>query len=172
MGPLEMFYSWQAMLVAGIAWMITQFVKTAIDIHTGHGVIQKQTSVPPPDPEIVPGPETKDDKAVTYRDPAKPATVQVKAAVGRDVRRDTPIMNRIVLPIVPVLVGALIAAIVPVHPEVLTAYVDSKVQGVWQGAGIYAMWGAICGQFSSYIFDKISKGIEGFRVPTRQAEGG
>lgn len=175
MGPLEMIYSWQAMLVACIAWMVTQFVKTAIDIHAGHSVIQKQSMLPPA-PEsatataevpggtvsvtVVAAPDN-----VTYRDSAKPVPIQAKAQVGREARRDAPILNRIVLPVVPVLVAALIGAFIPVHPEVLQTYVESKIHIWWQADLVYAMWGAVCGQFSSYIFDKVSKGVEAFRLP-------
>ena len=123
MGPIEVLYCWQSLLCALTAGGATQLVKTVIDIWWGHVA------------------------------PAATPTVKDKMNTGRDLRQNTVIVNRLVLPMVPVLVGAIYSIVVPARPDTLTAYVAAHVAG-WTGYLIYAAWGAACGQFSDYVVSK------------------
>jgi hypothetical protein len=85
MNPIEILYSWQALLVAITASGLTQLIKTIYDISKGRQVLKK-ISTPPPAPT---------EKPVGYRDSAKPA------AVGKEVRQSNVWLNRVVLPVIP-----------------------------------------------------------------------
>lgn len=124
MGPIEVLYCWQSILCALTAGGATQLVKTVVDIWWGHVA------------------------------PAATPTVKDKLNTGRDLRQRTIVVNRLVLPMVPVLVGSIYAIVVPARPDTLTAYVAAHVAG-WTGYLIYAAWGAACGQFSDYIVSKV-----------------
>ena len=128
MNPIEILYSWQAVLVACAATGLTQLVKVIIDVRRGHA------------------------------DPTPTPTVRDMAKVGKDLREGDEILNRIVLPSLPILFGVLTAVIVPARPDPITSYVtDHHVAGI--GAYlIFAAWGAACGQFADYIFVKV-KGV-------------
>lgn len=134
MNPIEILYSWQALLVAITASGLTQLIKTIYDISKGRQVLKK-TSTPPPAPTEKP-------------DPVKPA------AIGKEVRQSNVWLNRIVLPTIPIVIGALIGAFIPLRPEVLIEYVEGHVDGWYTQAFVYSIWGAACGQFADYTFSK------------------
>ena len=79
--------------------------------------------------------------------------VGVKMAAGRTLRQNTVVINRLILPMTPVLVGAIYAVVVPARPDPLTSYIAAHVHG-WTSYLIYAAWGASCGQFSDYVVSK------------------
>lgn len=141
MGPLESIFCWQALLIAITAAGVTQLVKTLIDITWG-------TQAPDPTP-----------------------TLAAAKKVGADLRRQTLILNRVVLPMTPIFAGFLFAAIVPMHPENLIEYVTTHNIVWWQAALIYGSWGAACGQFSDYGVSKV-KDFLGARTDakTRRSE--
>lgn len=140
MNPIEILYSWQALLVAITASGLTQLIKTIYDISKGRQVLKK-TSTPPPAPT---------EKPVGYRDSAKPKP----AAIGKEVRQSNVWLNRVVLPVIPIVIGALIGGFVPLRPEVLIEYVEGHVDGWYTQAFVYSIWGAACGQFADYTFSK------------------
>lgn len=74
---------------------------------------------------------------------------------ANEARRDSLVINQLVLPSCPVVFGALVAVALPMHPEVMTAYVKAHHLATWQALSGYAAWGAACGQFSDYIFTKV-----------------
>lgn len=124
--PLELLYSWQAMLVAVAATGITQLVKTLIDVLWG-----RSTS---------------------------PANVAESAKAGAEARKRGILINRFILPMTPIFVGAFMAMVVPIRPDPVIAYVVTHgISGVGKFM-VYAAWGAACGQFASHLFDKI-KGL-------------
>jgi hypothetical protein len=124
--PLELLYSWQAMLVAIAATGITQLVKTILDVLYGRG--------------------------------SSPANLVESAKAGAATRKRTLLINRFVLPMTPIVVGAVMAMVVPVRPDPVLAYVATHgITGVGKFM-VYAAWGAACGQFASHLFDKI-KGL-------------
>ena len=129
MNPLELLYSWQALLIAIAATGITQLVKTIIDIAWGH----KDTE---------PTPTMKDAKRV-----------------GEALRKRNLIINRLVLPMTPIWTGALMAILVPIRPEAVMEYVTSQnIEGVGRLL-VFAAWGAACGQFADYGFNKVKAAL-------------
>lgn len=138
--PVEILYSWQAVLVALMTAGLTQLIKTLLDIYGGLKAAEETPTV---------------------RDMAK---------VGKEVRKRNLLLNRVILPAIPLVIGALIGAFVPLRPEVIIEYVEAHVQGLWQGI-VYGAWGAACGLFADYLVTKIRdlyQGAVASRV--RQAE--
>lgn len=108
--PIEIFYCWQALVVALMVYMLTQLVKVAL-----------------------------------------PLIVTPKTEKGKT------ILKRVVMPSIPPLLGFLGSALLPLHPEVLMAYVSTNIHNWAEGALIYGAWGAAVGQFADYIYSKVSK---------------
>lgn len=75
--------------------------------------------------------------------------------IGRELRQESLVLNRIVMPMVPIIVGAVFAAIIPLRPEFIVEYVTTHVSNPWLAALCYAVWGGACGQFSSHTYDKV-----------------
>lgn len=150
MNPIEILYSWQAVLVAVAATGITQLVKTVIDIWWGSRAIKKG-SIPPPPPAKGEGPYR------TASPPPKPR------AVGVDLRKRSVIVNRLILPMTPIVVGALFAILVPARPDVINTYVETHEVG-WTKYLIFAAWGAACGQFADYLWSKVKSTFDTMRA--------
>lgn len=125
--PLELVYSWQALLVAVAASGLTQLVKTSLDVYWG-----QKSEVETP----------------TYRDAAR---------VGADLRRKKLILNRLVFPALTTTLGACVAVLLPVLPEALLRYMEAQEISGWGEYGLRALWGAACGQFASYLFDRVKE---------------
>lgn len=120
--PLEIFYCWQALLLALVVYMLTQLVKTTL-----------------------------------------PFIVNVKSIKAK------AIIKRVVMPAVPPLLGFICGALIPLHPEVLNAYVHESINGNWiQNALIFGGWGAAVGQFADYVYSKISKLIGDMNIARPQ----
>jgi hypothetical protein len=131
MNPLELLYSWQALLIAIAATGITQLVKTVIDIAWGR------------------------------KDVESPSTVKDAKRAGEILRKRNLIINRLVLPMTPIWTGALMAALIPIRPEAIITYITE--QNI-EGAGrllVFAAWGAACGQFADYGFNKVKAVLQG-----------
>ncbi len=134
MGPVfDILFCWQAVLVALACSGITHLIKTVVDVVWGKA-LNKRASLPPGvDPKTA-------------------------AELGKTVRQSKVIVNRLVFPMVPIVVGMVFAVVVPLWPEALSAYVKDHVTDAaghwWQVAAVRASWGAACGQFSDYIFSK------------------
>lgn len=137
MNPIEILWCWQALLVALVAAGMTQFVKTAVDIFWGKVAPETTTSL-------------KD-----------------MAEIGKGRRKANIALNRLIFPSLPVQIGALLAALAPIRPDVLTEFVAKNPAG-WNNYIIYAAWGATCGMFSSYVFDK-AKALLGDAMKGRAA---
>ena len=125
MNPLDLLYSWHGILIACAVIGITQFVKTVFDIVWG-----------------------KVDDTPT------PTMIDAKK-VGEVRRKRNIIINRIILPATPIVAGAILSILIPVHPEILITYINEHVSQGWQHYTIYAGWGAAVGQFSDYTFSKV-----------------
>lgn len=129
MGPLELLYSWQALLIAVAATGVTQLVKTILDVVWGH--IDAQ-----PTP-----------------------TMKAKQATGAELRRRSIILNRFVMPMTPILTGAVMAMVVPARPDALLEYITTHHIAGTGAMLIYASWGAACGQFADYGFSKVKSAL-------------
>lgn len=128
MGPLELIYSWQALLVAMCASGTTQFFKTIVDVLRG----------------------VKEDDD---------GTLSTWEYLGRQARKDTIVLNRIVFPTMVVLLGAAWAMVIPARPEVLHTYIAEYKLNWHETYVVYGAWGAFCGQFADYLFTKAKEVI-------------
>jgi len=134
--PIDILYSWQAILVACAATGLTQFTKVAIDLVRG------------------------------YLHPSSGKTMADMAKMGRELRKGTSLANRLIdklmLPALPILYGRACACIVPARPDAIIEYASShQISGV----GLYAIvaaWGAACGQFADYLFSRAKDAVELF----------
>jgi hypothetical protein len=107
--PLEILFSWQALLVAITVAGLVRFIKAIID-----------------------------------------------AVKGSEWRKARKWIELFLLPSLAVFLGALTAVIVPLHPDVMTEYLDKVPEAQqWAIPAVYALWGAACGQFSSYTYDRV-----------------
>ena len=130
MNPIDVFYSWQSLLLAVAVSGIVQAVKTGIDTVYG-------TS------------------------PARQSAPGVKAHhVGKELRKSNALITRGLLPLLPILIGALLAVLVPLRPDILTNYAEDKSGGSRDWT-IYALWGAAIGQFADYIYQQIKRNLPG-----------
>ena len=79
---------------------------------------------------------------------------------GTEKRKLNPWLSRVALPVVPLVLGFLYGAFVPFRPDTIEEYVATHEASsmVWVGG----MFGIVIGQFSDYIYTKISKGVKGF----------
>ena len=150
--PLEILFSWQAILVAIGAAGLTQLVKTIYDVRKGQAV---SASLPPPAPVKTDG--TVPVEVATYRE--APKTIRAAAKVGKKSR--SILIDRFVLPMAPIVFGACLAMLIPARPDPIMDYV--KLHEIGKSALlIYAAWGAVCGQFADYIFVKVKKKLDEF----------
>lgn len=124
MGPIDILYCWEALLCAATCTGMTQLVKTIIDVATGNAA---EAATP---------------------------TVKDMVKVGKALRQRNIIVNRFVLPMTPIAVGALYALLVPARPAAILEYVAEHNIG-WTAYLVYAAWGASCGQFADYIWTKV-----------------
>jgi hypothetical protein len=86
-----------------------------------------------------------------------------KGKTGKELRAEVALLDKLVLPLVPLIAGALIAAFVPVRPEALTQYVTQHGHG---SKLAYAMWGAVVGQFSDYLYQRVKRLLPGDALRT------
>lgn len=78
--------------------------------------------------------------------------------VGDDLRRETVFINTILMPALPLVFGALGAWVLP-HPEEMILYMKTHTMPMWKMHAAYAVWGAMCGQFSGWLFDRLRSTI-------------
>jgi len=81
---------------------------------------------------------------------------------GKAKRRRRVIFNRLILPAVPVSIGVLLGALLPIRPVMLMEFVNEYVTG-FSATVVYGAYGAIMGQFSDYGYSKVKSFIEDFR---------
>jgi len=74
--------------------------------------------------------------------------------IGDEIRRETVFINTILLPALPLVFGAFGAWALP-HPEEMIEYMRTHALPVWKQHAAYAVWGAMCGQFSGWLFDRL-----------------
>lgn len=75
---------------------------------------------------------------------------------GRAVRQRKLFAHRVVMPLMPIVLGALGGALVPMHPEALTDYLTAhNVVGFRFYISLAAYGGAV-GQFSDYVWHRYS----------------
>lgn len=118
LGPLEVLYCWQSILLAiGVA-TATHGVKALLDVLVG----------------------------------------------GKEMRKKRIVINRLVLPATPIVLGAAGAVIVPLHPEALIAYIQLHSLVGMKAVLVNAGYGAAVGQFADYVWHRFS----GFKADMSQ----
>ncbi len=70
--------------------------------------------------------------------------------------------KRVVLVILPPILGFIGSAFVPIHPEILISYVAEHANSKFDSMMIYGAWGAAVGQFADYLYSKIKKFINDY----------
>lgn len=154
-GPLEILYSPQALVCAVIATIITQAFKALMDVAWGRAIERATADMGPAAP--LPPPKQGPYRSLT----------EIKA-IGKQQRAPHWVLNQLLLPVVPVAVGIVYAWVVPYRPESLEAYmVNHHLVGTawWLVVGA---WGAVCGQFSVFVFDRAKNLINGFVSQNRE----
>lgn len=76
---------------------------------------------------------------------------------AKELRKDNVWLTRLVLPLIPILVGALYAMAVPLRPEVLVEYAQAHIEGRLPEVLAFAAWGAACGQFATMTHEKLKR---------------
>lgn len=66
------------------------------------------------------------------------------------------ILQRVVLPAVPLVVGALLAPVLPMYPDVLHDYIATHAFTGFNKVAVLAAYGLCVGQFSAYLWDRYS----------------
>jgi len=105
LGPLQILYSWQSVLLAVVITSITHGVKASIDVYMG----------------------------------------------GTDLRKQKRWMRKLVLPAIPLSVGAVLGMLVPLKPDVLMEYVATHHVSPYL---IGATYGIAIGQFADYLYTR------------------
>jgi hypothetical protein len=98
-GPLEILFSWQALLVVSGAVGLTQLVKTVYDVRMGQA------------------------------SPIDTPTLRTAAKVGKALRKGNVWMDRFVLPMCPIVFGACLAMLIPARPDPVVDYVKAHEIG-------------------------------------------
>lgn len=75
---------------------------------------------------------------------------------GKQVRKKKLIITKLILPATPVLLGALGAVFIPLHPEALTAYMAARELTGLKASIALAAYGGAVGQFSDYLYARLS----------------
>lgn len=96
---------------------------------------------------------------------AKTAVDIAYKKAGKD-RKENVWITRFLLPMVPPVSGAIIAALIPLHPDSLLAYVEAN-GAEWSKVNelsVFAAWGAACGQLSDYLYSKVKAAVQAVKV--------
>lgn len=75
---------------------------------------------------------------------------------GKEARRRKIFINRIVLPATPIIIGSLVAVLVPLHPEALLTYITEHALVGSKKIAIMIAYGSCLGQFSDYVWHRFS----------------
>jgi hypothetical protein len=78
------------------------------------------------------------------------------------------VLKRLLLPLVPPLVGFLYGIAIPLHPDALVAYLASARPE--HGTLILGAWGVAVGQFADYLYSKITDALRQKRTEVDSGE--
>ena len=81
-----------------------------------------------------------------------------KGGDGKAIRQGSRLLDGVVLPLFPLVLGASFGAFVPFHPDSLVAYVSKSHES---SVAVYALWGTAVGQFADYLYQRVRKVISG-----------
>lgn len=85
--------------------------------------------------------------------------VTLDLAVGKERRKLNPWLTRVLLPLVPLALGALYGAFVPFRPAALLNYAAEHDVSIY---AIGTAYGVVVGQFSDYVYTKIKSSMKAF----------
>lgn len=161
MNPIDLLYSWQALVVATIVYSLTQGIKVGLDILLAPRDGERPTPVPTGD--TAPPPQTGrlgplPVAAARLVEPVKRVADTQKQ--GRKRRKEMPWLDRFVLPGVPLALGVVVACLIPIRPDALNTYVEAKHLVGAAAYSVYGAWGASVGQFADYLFSKAKRAME------------
>lgn len=74
--------------------------------------------------------------------------------VGGEAARDARPWLRWVLKVLPPIVGALVAAVVPVRPAVIIEYAKDQDLSIWGMRAVYGGWGLVLGTFATTAYSR------------------
>ncbi len=134
MNPFDLLLSWQAILHIALVIALTQGFKALFDYKLG-----KNETV----------------EFLGFR---------ATRATGADMRRAHPIAGQVFMTAVPLLLGILLALVLPARPQVLETFVALRYVPKLVS---YAAWGAIIGAAAEYLFDRFHE----FRRASRTRMG-
>lgn len=148
--PIALMYSWQALLVAIACVGITKLVKTTIEtVYLSRA--GKLTA--------------KDEDAIRkqlvdqgYEGHTFLSRRLSDRELAHAMRKGNVVITRFVLPMVPIVVGVLIASFIPVWPDPLREAVADM--DWWSARGVVGLWGGACGQFADYLFSKAKAALK------------
>jgi hypothetical protein len=83
---------------------------------------------------------------------------------GKEERQKRLFFNSLVLPATPILLGALLAVVIPLWPEMLIEYLKTHAIEGWKAKAAYAGYGAAVGQFADYVWCRYSSVLDGVRA--------
>lgn len=89
---------------------------------------------------------------------------------GKDARQERMFFNSLVLPATPILLGAVAGMFIPLWPDVLGDYLKAHALVGWHAKMVLAAYGAVVGQFSSYVWDRYSSIAEGMKAKAEAAQ--
>jgi hypothetical protein len=82
---------------------------------------------------------------------------------GKEKRKEVRWVTEVLLPLMPLFIGALGAILVPLHPDTLTTYITAHTNvKPWVAFGA---WGAAVGQFSDYLYQRARSVMEALAKP-------
>lgn len=83
---------------------------------------------------------------------------------GKDERKKMLFVQSLILPATPIVLGALLAMILPLWPDLLVEYLKTHAILGWKAKLVYAGYGAAVGQFSDYAWGRYSSIVDGVKA--------
>jgi hypothetical protein len=124
LGPLNVFICWQTILFSIGISLISGGIKSTIDYFIGKSYLKEELD----------GNETE-------------------VSVGKEIRKSSRFLTRVLMPSVPLLIGAILALFVPLIPDLLVAYIKTVKNG-WL---VLMFYGATCGVVADYVYNHYKK---------------
>lgn len=94
--------------------------------------------------------------AATAAGSVRAFTAMLDAYKGPEWRKKREWIGLVMLPTMAVFIGAFVAVFIPIRPDVLDTYLEKLPEDQWLArSAVHALWGGACGQFSSYVYDRL-----------------
>lgn len=83
---------------------------------------------------------------------------------GKETRQQSLLINSIILPATPIVLGGLLGGLIPLWPEILTEYLKAHAVEGWHAKLAFAAYGAAVGQFADYVWNRYSSVVDGVKA--------